>query len=291
MLALTPNPWPLKPTTWYAIRDRPRASFDVLLMVGGEEVVGIYRRYKQPRAIPRRKIPIGLSALAEHEVRTTFVTEGWCVRVEEGRRVRYIELPVFAEPQGWRPIPGQRYPDPLPQPQTQMAEPNWRSDPVDPSTPETPDDWEWPGEYSQPPRISREEAEVRLIRGLRTERSRKSQAGSRNGGGGDMDSLLRLILRTQGRLEYEHKDKARAALPELGEMWEPTRRDHGDWSTAVGWHNTLDKAHQHVIRQRSYNPPYSFRLIGEGMGMSESGARKVYAGAMDEVVVVANRVR
>jgi hypothetical protein len=261
-----------------------RDSFAVSLLVCGEWVVGFKRTYRKPREILKRKIPIGVVSGGEHVLRTTYTTQVWCIRGDDGK---VVDLPAWAEPMAFRPLIRDKYPDPLPDPLTQTEEVAWASPIAPPSCPEIPDSLEWKGEYNLPGRISRGEAEIRLLRGLRTERSRKSQVrgGSTSG---DMDSLLRLILRTQGRLEYEHKESLSTQLAHVGELWEPTRRDHGDWSTAVTWFNKLDKEHRHVVKERSYNPQTSYRQIGEAMQRSEGWARKVYGQAIDRVEKIAN---
>ena len=104
-----------------------------------------------------------------------------------------------------------------------------------------------------------------------------------------MDSLLRLILKAKGKLEYEHQE-ATSRIPSVGELWEPTRRDHGDWSLANEWFNRLGKGDRNVVRERSYNPPSSFRQIAEMLQVSKVRAFQIYEKAIDRVHEIANRV-
>ncbi len=172
-----------------------------------------------------------------------------------------------------------------------MQPPNWQSPPVPPSAPELPDPLEWRGDYNPPGRISREEARIRVLRALRTERSKKTvvRGATSHNGWASLSDVARLEVRAKGRIEYEHQDTTH--IPNVGELWEPTRRDHGDWSNAMSWYNQLSRKHQQIVRERSFNPPSSFRQIGEGLGVGigESGVRKAYGVALDRLVKIANR--
>jgi hypothetical protein len=200
-------------------------------------------------------------------------------------------LPKHAWPAHFRPKDN-HYKFPLPAPAVLMREaPKWQTPAAEPIPDESHDDLEWPGEYSQPGQIGEREMEVRLLRGLRTERSRNTRVGGQRGGAG-LDSNLQVILRNVGKIEYEHAGKARGADVVNGELWEPTRRDHGDWGNAIEWYNSLSKKQQLVIRQRSYVPPSSYRRIGQDiLGTSHTAARKTYWAAIKAACAIANRLK
>jgi hypothetical protein len=197
-------------------------------------------------------------------------------------------LPKHAWPAHFRPK-DKHYKFPLPAPAVVMGEPpKWQTPAAEPIPHETHDDLDWPGEYSEPGQIGEREMEVRLLRGLRTERSRNTRVGGRRGGAG-LDSTLQVILRNVGKIEYEHETGDAPAIGTPGEAFEPTRRDHGDWDNAIEWYNALeDKRHQLVIWERSHNS--SYRRIGQDiLKTSHTAARKTYRAAIKAACAIANR--
>ena len=194
-------------------------------------------------------------------------------------------LPKHAWPAHFRPK-DKHYKFPLPAPAVLMREPpTWQTPAAEPIPDETHDDLDWPGEYSQPGHIGEREMAVRLLRGLRTERSRNTRVGGRRGGA-SLDSTLQVILRNVGKIEYEHETADAPAT--LGEGFEPTRRDHGDWGNAIEWYNALSKKQQLVIRERSLGS--SYRRIGQDiLGTSHTAARKTYWAAIKAACAIANR--
>src|SRR5262249_26840746 len=133
-------------------------------------------------------------------------------------------------------------------------------EPVVPPEPE--DDLEWPDEYSAAPNISVREAEIRVLRALRTERTLR---GGRGDGrpGWYRDSLLITMTRGIGQLEYEYIDPT--SIEPTVAPWQPTRRDIGDELAAIGWFLKLSTANRELIVLKSMNPPYTFRAIGARM--------------------------
>ena len=274
----------MHPPAWYPIAALARDNLAVVLLLAtGGEAIGFKRTHKRARRIAVRCIPQGAGSV-DH---LAFEDIGWYVPREDGRA---DELPRWGWPSHFRPLDRKRYPDPLPPPARLLEARAWQTPPPAPSMPEAADDLDWPAPHSEPGKISREEAKVRLFRGLRTERSRNTTVGRSRGG--DIDSVLRVLLRARGKLEYEHPESA-STLPAIAEPWQATRRDHGDWLIALGWFAQLSVREQEIVRYRSLTPPYSFRQIGEMLKrkVSESTVREAFERALDCVQKIANRAR
>lgn len=105
-------------------------------------------------------------------------------------------LTDHAAPSLFRPVSLERYPDALPAPATLMRDVDWHSEHPQPEAPDIADCWEelyWPAAaYRVPPNISRAEAELRVMRALRTDATRDIDAGSRRpkGWGSVIDSVV-----------------------------------------------------------------------------------------------------
>jgi hypothetical protein len=193
-------------------------------------------------------------------MRRQTTTVVWRVRVErreQGRPLQYDyrDLPdkLAASITRWRPLDVRKFPGPLPSmPARIEGNVNWQSLPEPPVPIEPEDDLEWSGDYSTAPNISKREVEVRVLRGLRTERSLR---GGRGDGrpGGYRDSTLIVIMRGIGKVEYEHVDETRIAP--TAAPWQPSRRDIGDELTAIGWLLKISRAHRELAVLRSLNPP------------------------------------
>jgi len=261
------------------------------LLVNGEANGGVQSDYYPVGALARDSFAVYF-LLPEGDV------VGFRITRRNGRIVYYVRrtdgtaeaLPDFAAPTLFRPISLARYPDPLPLPATLLKAVSWESPPPPPVAPEAPNPLEWPHAYSLPGQINREEAWIRLRRGLLTERSANTQVG--RGRPRNIDSVLRLILKTMGKLEYEHIESA-AALHAIGEPWSPTRRDHGDWPIALSWFTQLSARERDIVRFRSLLPPYSFQQIGDRLApkITRSTAKEAFERALDEVTKIANMVR
>lgn len=209
-----------------------------------------------------------------------------------GQRIRYhyIDLPKHVQITRWRPDPeGRSWPHPLPPPAPMERDVAWqtKAGPVVPPEPEDPFDWLAPT-YTEPgKRVPEREIEIRVARGLRTERSRfavkdDSKTTTR-------DSVVILMLRQLGKMEYEHQDP-NELLP-AGMAWEPTRLDHADWIIALGWYVKLPRRMREVVFFRSLNPPFSYRAIGEMQRphRSHTWARFWYKRALKQLTRIANQ--
>jgi hypothetical protein len=185
----------------------------------------------------------------------------------------YEDLPKWMAPTLFRPLRIERYPDPLPPPAALTGEVDWRSAHPVPMPPDDPLPLDWPRPYASPPGISLEEVEVRVLRGLKTERARA------------VDGVHGPLAKTSADVL--------AALQGGGAItvnpWEPTRIDIGDWETAVGWLQSVDKTYRTIIRAKSMD--HSFRQIGERFmtpGRDRHWVKYRYHTGMEEVWKVAN---
>lgn len=261
--------------TYYDVNHFHKLNFPVLLLLhSGREIVAYRKRVTRTS---------GRQA-------TVWVEKRWNTVYH---KYESVDVPKRENPTRWRPYKLAEYRDPLPPPAHIMQAPQWQSPPPEVAHPEAHDPLEWKGDYNEPGRISREEARIRVLRGLRTERSKKTIVRGANGfrlGEGSLSNVAKVEIRARGRIEYEHQDLTH--IPNVGELWEPTRRDHGDWSVAVSWFNKLTRSKaqpfQQVVRERSFEPPSSFRQIGEGLGVGKSKAYDLYEKAIDMVTWIAN---
>jgi len=253
-----------KPKCWYATRDLAHDDLDVVVLVGEGEIVA--RR----KTISRRR-----------ESSTI-----WCAREivrEPGRptRYRYRDLPPHLQITCWRPLAG--FPGPLPAPTHLTGEVKWQTPPEPPAPPT--DELDWPHEYAEAPHITAREVEIRVLRALRTDGS-AAEGGVDVRPAGYRDSVA--ILARNHLVADEFVDAN--YIGPVGEAWEPTRRDRSDYLQAMAWFTKLTAAQRGIIKDRSLNPPYSFRLIGERASKSAEWARKRYRRAIAAVTKVANAV-
>jgi hypothetical protein len=190
------------------------------------------------------------------------------------------DLPEHLTPTQFRPANLDRYPDPLPEPAALTAENiHWRSYHPAPAPPDEREDLVWPAAaYSEPGKISEREAEVRILRAWKTQRSSDVDA---KGLGGPMGYRAG---RSFGAMEIRIV------------TWEATRRDAGDWPVAMAWFTRLrNPDHKRVIELRSMD--FSFRQIGERQkkgvtpAYASEWARTTYRRAITEITAVANRAR
>lgn len=254
-------------TVWYDARDLPYDGKDVIILSPEGDVVA------------RRKV------IARKE-RTITV---WRIKVAErlpGRPIRYhyIDLPPHVQVTRWRPERPWEWPGQLPEPAKLEGPVAWQSPPPPVVPQEGSDPLDWPAEYSLPPHIGEREAEVRVLRALRTERSRHAvKTGNIQG---YVDSVFATAMRMLGKWEGDYKDASYIAP--AGEAWAPTRKDHGDWDTALTWWAQLSRAPREIVMLRSLNPPFSFQLIGERNNRSHHWARTRYRAAVKDVARIAN---
>ena len=212
-----------------------------------------------------------------------------------------VRLPRDVEVTHWRPVDPAIWPYPLPEPVTSRSQPRmWsagrRQHEIDLARSRPPADnrddsvFEWPaGPYGDAGSICRREAEVRLIRAIRTDG-----------------------LRANADLAMLRNDRAAQAEAELGGtvseperiVWKPTHRDVSDEGTGMAWFCALHpmreraasgkrclNAVQKVVALRSEQPQWSWRSIGDTMGRSHEWSRQRYGEAMDTVWSIANAKR
>lgn len=264
---------------WISTRD---TLFDDqrLLHYEVDQLVGVRRTYKRPREIVWN-VRAEYGKADTRRARSMVV---WSIVRQDGR---LQDLPPHAFPTFWRPINLAKWPDPLPEPypirrwEPPAPEPTPIAEPAAPA-----DNFEWPGAYSEPGSISAQEAEIRLMRGLRTHGTRNLEGEGRIHIPGYVDSIL---LVAKGELVPEWKDPTDArAIPV---KWEATRRDHGDEPIVMDWYRALNPAQQFVVRRRAQLPAWSYRQIAEAPGSrfaTWSQARDTYNAAIARVTRIAN---
>jgi hypothetical protein len=196
---------------YYAVADLHYDDVDVIVLTpGGGELTA-----------RRKRIRRGQRTEISWRVRIEKREPGW----PTARTYRDLPPRVAEAITRWRPISRATFPGPLPATPARIEKDvAWQSPAEPPAPPEEQDPLDWPGEYSAAPNISEREAEVRVLRGLRTMRSR--HAVVRDGPGRQLDSVLTNLLRQLGKLDYEYVDEPHIAP--AGVAWQPNRRDHGD---------------------------------------------------------------
>lgn len=204
------------------------------------------------------------------------------------RRLELTDVPGRREPDLWRPIEGEAWPDPLPEPVSSpkpMAVVTCRSTTEDEPTP----DAVRRAAYSAAGEISRDEVETRVLRALKTIRVQPSAMPKGWLGAVAWPAILVEWSDLVGR---ELKDPDHAPPP----RFVPTRRDLDDMLTALGWFSRLKEAggdrrlneKQRLILWRALDPPYSWRAIGDRLKVSHEQARAMYGQALDRILGIAN---
>ena len=188
----------------------------------------------------------------------------------------YEDLPKFMTPTLFRPLNLVRYPDPLPLPATLAGDVPWGSEHPPITPPDDPLPLDWPRPYAFAPDISREEIEVRVLRGLKTERARGVDDQGLRGPAWKTGSDVLAAMQGGGAITVQ--------------AWQPDRRDIGDWPRVREWLRRIDDLARQVIELKSQD--YSFRQIGERMRIprSREWAREKYGSGIDMVWRVANTV-
>lgn len=209
-----------------------------------------------------------------------------------------VRLPRDVEVTHWRPVEPASWPYPLPEPvYVRVAPQMWsagrRQHEIDrgQAPPAGDDDgaFEWPGPYSEPGSISRREAEVRLIRAIRTDGLRANA---------DL-----AMLRNERAGQAEHELGGNVSAPERI-VWKPTHRDVSDEGNGMAWFNALHPMReraasgkrslnvvQKIVALRSEQPQWSWRSIADALGRSHEWSRQRFTEAMDTVWKVANAKR
>lgn len=134
--------------------------------------------------------------------------------------------------------------------------------------------------YSEPGRISRREAEGRLMRALAAERwVRVDRPRCR--------TSAEVIAGMAARTFPADVSELAAQDPEVVRP-EPTGRDQDDMLIALGWALCLPAPYQRVIRLRAGMPPLSWAEIGDKIDRSATTAQARYRAAIDAVTAAAN---
>lgn len=279
--------------TWYRISDLARVNTPARFLLHGGECTGIM--------------------LVDQKSRE----RSWRVRRDSGA----LDVLPY-EPIAWRPVPGQPWPDALPEPlsvaavgrfvdirprklaamQRQaeqsaavMAELEREHGPLYPVLPGASDDQWWLDPegltYSAAGEISLLEAEARVSRAILTDgiRNFDTKRGFEASTG---DSALGSFI----------ADSISADGLELIKHFKPTRRDISDYPVAFGWFTAIAPIElrpqwakvgwfsgaQKVLVWRALVPQKSWRQIAQRAGGSQEGWRKAWGGALECVRRVAN---
>lgn len=273
MTAAAPAP---EPEPWYAPRDLTRYRVPVRVTWRGR----VFRAFKA----------------YDREARSFC----WYVVTPTGEGVR-LERPGTRRPEeveAWQPLGP--WPHPLPEPilagrrLVHGARPR-KSGSASAATalPEVPDlDI---ARYADPPDIPLTEAEVRIIRAIRTEGVRIERRPRPPASVSDWPAELLEFLRSQ----YEH---GRVPHVAPAPRWQPTTADATDVERAMGWFAAIAppaerrgawvpgqlSPHQKVLVWRAARPVWSFEWIGMRTRRSAQAAGKLYRGAVERIWRVAN---
>lgn len=223
------------------------------------------------------------------------------VYTDSPRRRQSEDLPSFSTPALWRPLYIDKWPDELPPPAIILEAPE-RAVEASPQIEqiEEPDGWPYPGlvlTLVKP--ASKEEAEARVLRGIRTSivlerlddrpsgdtawppallfKARRVAAALRASRSGTLPWLT--------RADYADFHVDKSDLRALPSVWIPTRRDVGDVENGVLlWLNALTDGQSTVVHMRAASPQYSWRAIQEFNGnTSVAVVKKIYSKAIDAI--------
>lgn len=223
------------------------------------------------------------------------------VYTDSPRRRQSADLPSFSAPALWRPLFPDRWPDVLPEPAV-VLEPIFdaRHRPQPSPAIETigePDGWPYPDlvlTLGTPKSI--EEAEARVLRGLRTQQVLERLDERPHG-----DTLWPPALMFKARMvakalkssrtgqlgflrreDYSDIHVDRSDLRALPDVWIPTRRDVGDVENGVlTWLRDLTEGQARIVHMRAAMPQYSWRAIAEFRRHSVEHAKTVYGSALE----------
>lgn len=240
-----------------------------------------------------------ISSLSRDETRVRFMLAsgetpiGWRLRTKHGHALyrivlkqnKTLDLPRHAEPCLWQPIDFDIWPDHLPESAIPSLERPVNDCQVSPDVPLEPDFVHGLrlGETGAPPQTI-EECEERLLLGIRTMNSPGVVRRERLGYGSAWPPVLvewaDLIARS------EDKSDLRAARA----PWAPTRRDLGDWDSAVGWLRGCNPDDWPLFEMRAANPRYSWRQIAETSDTAIEAVKRYYRQALEGVFRESRRI-
>ena len=159
----------------------------------------------------------------------------------------YEDLPGFMYPTLFRPLNMQKYPDDLPPPATLTGEVDWGSEHPPMLPPDDPAPLDWVGPYALPPCISLDEIEVRVMRGLKTERAKGVDDRGLHGPSFKTGSDVLNGMLGGGAITIQG--------------WVPDKRDIGDWPLVREWLRAIPDMQRRIVEWKSLD--FSFRQICE----------------------------
>lgn len=205
------------------------------------------------------------------------------------RSARHFEdLPKWAVPSLWRPIREDMWPYPLPEPVKVLTPPERPKPAASPRKQRNVVDVTI-HRYSPPGEISREEAEIRMIRFIRTEQVTpwSNPTALRTGWPSVVYSLAGMIA----NWDEAHTYATEAPRP----VWIPTPRDIADSEVVAKWFCALNppglggeriNGLQEVLIARALEPTPSWSEVGQIIGASDP--KDLYRRALNAVHRAAN---
>lgn len=251
-------------------------NINVHLIIGGREVLG-QKVQKHDRRLKRLVI--------------------WYRVKHEGQWRE--DLPENATPVFWKPIKD-TYPYKLPDPVSPwriQSEVAWQSSPVPPRRPKPKSMDVEMGRYSERPNISEHEAEIRMIRAIRTECVTPNRG---------VDGMK--VSEGLNALADWAAENIDAEAPE---RWEPTPRDVTDAEICMAWFARLNppeftqrygetvylqlgpldrkpNRYQAALVWRAIDPPVQWKRIADALGCSEPTAQRYYERSLEAIADIAN---
>ncbi len=187
-------------------------------------------------------------------------------------------------PLSWRPLDGAVWPHSLPDPLAGPVSKPTPPEPVEPPGFEETDGWPYPQLRlgCRLPPLSMQEAEARVLRGLRRMQSLARVGHAPRLLSGDWPLYWYQMMR-----RLEDAERSDSHIGDVRVAWFPSRRDNTDWDYALDWWRQIDGERRHIIELRAANPVFSWRFIGERNRTSPETARQRYLAAMDRIFAIA----
>ncbi|MGL5734177.1 MAG: hypothetical protein ACRCYS_04850 [Beijerinckiaceae bacterium] len=218
----------------------------------------------------------------------------WRIKIEHGRTE---DLPEWAYPALFRPIDPSKYPADLPEPSAILL-PQGGPKPRVLEEPEPTDDYYFRPPYNLAPFIHPREAEVRFIRGLRTQSILEAPPAK----GRALDWPREYIIAArvvEERLRAAKDDTNPDFYIDMSELearpvrFSPTRLDLTDYleNNVVSWAKHVRKPEiRKVLELRAAVPSWSFAQIDDGLNLSKGTASAKYKAAIASIFTEANNL-
>lgn len=208
-------------------------------------------------------------------------------------------------PRAWAPLDAATFGHPLPEPLTDWVPPRSPGQvgmPVpadiaeDTIAPRHVEGWPFPGlalaERMPPATLA--ECEARLLRAYRTSaavRVAGSGHGRRTLAADIPAEMVKAALKAAEAERIRAGDVTGSDFEAVRSAWQPSRRDLGDWDTALGWLASAECKGRRAVEMRAADPQFSFRQIGEALGgVAPGSAHALYRRTIEAAFAAASRV-